>query len=343
MNKKFIRCLDGWRGYAVFLVLIYHLLGQFAGSEIYHLLATYISPLGRKGVQIFFVISGYLIIGNIVNEISHHHFFSIRNFFVKRFFRILPPYYFYLAVCLLVSLFRKDLVHPAEILRGVFFLTYIPIEKTLIYTAHMWSLCLEEYFYLIISILFLFNAKNSKHLTKIILFVLFILLSQGAVTILKIKSGFIYDLLEFRFMFMGGLIAILNKKYADKINWEKLVVARPIFLAFFTLLLFYTPPGYMLIFPVIIGITIHLTTINPTRFISIVFENRPISWLGTISYSVYLWNSFFIPWSEYYIFKSKINLIQQFPLNIGFSLALAVFSYKYIEQPMIRYGRKFLK
>ena len=339
MKKKYVKCLDGWRGIAIIFVLIYHTLGQYPDSELYLKTHDFLGPLGRRGVQIFFVLSGYLIIGNIYREIKTTKAFSIYNFFIKRVYRILPPFYFYLLICLIASFFGpKDLINYKELLNASIFMSYLPSGHINSYTSQIWSLCIEEYFYIIASTYFLFIGNKIKFKYSVLFFISFSFLAQILKKVFAIPLGFYNDLLEFRFMFMGGALAIIGENLPKKVS-KLLIKFRFVIILSFIGLLFYQTPFYTLIFPIFVALTVHATTMKQTFFSKLFLENKALVGCGKISYSLYLWNTFFIPWEGYFFSEGSFKVIQQLPLNIFLSILVSIFSYKVIELPMISLGR----
>jgi peptidoglycan/LPS O-acetylase OafA/YrhL len=101
-EKTYLPTLDGWRGIAVIGVILFHAREEFSGgnSLLIRLAAhTYI------GVDIFFAISGFLICGLLLREYEATGNISLRRFYIRRFFRILPPYYASLAAICLAGVF----------------------------------------------------------------------------------------------------------------------------------------------------------------------------------------------------------------------------------------------
>ena len=120
--------------------------GRFANSTWYA-----ISLHGTFGVDLFFGISGLLICGRLLDESEKTGGISLRSFYIRRVFRIIPPAFAYLAVVGLLSIAGFIVVSPREWLSSLFFSrNYIIMPPdTGWYTGHFWSLAVEEHFYLI--------------------------------------------------------------------------------------------------------------------------------------------------------------------------------------------------
>lgn len=141
ISLKYIRSLDGLRAIAIILVMLFH----FG-----------IIGFGWLGVQMFFVLSGFLITGILLNLKDSRERFSgkIKTFYIRRVLRIFPVYYFYLLCFLVCWIIYK---YPADFGYKVLYLfTYTyNFTRTFYgwtlspYFTHLWSLCVEEQFYLI--------------------------------------------------------------------------------------------------------------------------------------------------------------------------------------------------
>jgi peptidoglycan/LPS O-acetylase OafA/YrhL len=151
-KSGYLPTLDGWRAVAVFGVLLDHVVGYSPLRDV-PVLRT-ISHTGPNGVSLFFAISGFLICSRLLEEQNAFGRISLRGFYIRRAFRILPPAMFYLVVVAFLSLLGFIVVTRAEWISSVFFFrNYLP-ESWIRrgwggYTVHYWSLAVEEHFYLI--------------------------------------------------------------------------------------------------------------------------------------------------------------------------------------------------
>ena len=154
MDKEKFHGLDHLRAVAILLVLLYHyrMFKHPAWIDT-------IGWIGWTGVDLFFVLSGFLISNQLFKEIKEHHTIVLKNFFTKRFFRIIPPYIFTVFVYFCFPVFRERESLP-------------PLWKFLTFTqnysldvisqgtfSHAWSLCIEEQFYLALPLLLIFCTK----------------------------------------------------------------------------------------------------------------------------------------------------------------------------------------
>ena len=160
--KRYIPTLDGWRALSVIGVILYHgRLDFFTSSPWVMRIASH----GSIGVDIFFAISGFLICGLLLEEFTRTGDISLRSFYFRRSFRILPPYYAALVGICGASLLAAIPINRSDLLGCLlFYRNYLPAGMDAhggFYTAHFWSLAVEEHFYLIWPILLL-SAKPKR-------------------------------------------------------------------------------------------------------------------------------------------------------------------------------------
>src|SRR6266516_3487296 len=159
-----IPALDGLRAVAALLVMWAHLpqVGSYYFSSLFHLASTYMFAV-YLGVDIFFVLSGFLITRILVAE--KHNATSLYNFYLRRCFRIFPIYY---AVIILLSI-----VNPTTQLKWcALYLSnyYFAFDMSSHYLRHTWSLAVEEHFYLIWPLIVFYTPiKYSKNLALFIM------------------------------------------------------------------------------------------------------------------------------------------------------------------------------
>jgi len=137
--------LDGWRAIAIGLVMWHHATtGFYANEDLYY--NTSKSQLGAFGVDIFFGLSGLLISALLLEEYSQKGSISLAGFYTRRIFRILPPCFAFLLMAVLLGLIQS----PLELASCLaFFRNYLPVSLGGYYTGHLWSLAVEEHFYLL--------------------------------------------------------------------------------------------------------------------------------------------------------------------------------------------------
>lgn len=143
--------LDHLRAFAITYVFLYHYGRFFPHPEWTNTLTRF----GWSGVDLFFVLSGYLIAAQLFKSIATYKTFSLRDFFIKRFFRIIPIYLVTVALYFLFP-FVRERESPAPLWKYLTFTQNINLDIAKQGTfSHSWSLCIEEQFYLLLPFILL--------------------------------------------------------------------------------------------------------------------------------------------------------------------------------------------
>jgi peptidoglycan/LPS O-acetylase OafA/YrhL len=149
----YIPTLDGWRALAVLGVLVYHGTTSlfYPGGPYPSYEALRVVQAGARGVDVFFALSGFLICSRLLQEQQETGRISLGAFYIRRVFRILPPFLLYLAVLAVLAAVGLLAVEGREFLSALLFTrNYIgPVREHGWYTGHFWSLAVEEHFYLL--------------------------------------------------------------------------------------------------------------------------------------------------------------------------------------------------
>lgn len=346
-NYKTIPSLNGWRAIAVTLVVLGHLKTTLnADSVIYKILDNLI--FADFGVRIFFVLSGFLITTLLLKEKNKNGKISIKNFFVRRFLRIVPVLWLYLATVAILNQFfdfKFTLFHFLGPLLYVNNFNFFPSTWLL---GHTWSLAVEEQFYLIWPFLFSFFSR----ILDVSLF--FIIVTPIISIITYFKPNLSTYLLEPFFrpaaaIFTGAVLSIVWSKNFYQININNYLKSIAFYLlALFALVIsilrhhgifgFVLHPGgdtllnliicYLIVFSILKKETSVYTTLNLPIFVKI----------GILSYSIYIWQQLFLipngglrAWGQYFFF----------PLNIIAAFGVAYLSYHYFEKPFLKLKHKF--
>lgn len=166
-NHKLIG-LDHLRAFAIFYVFIFHYSILFPSPEWLYS----ISKFGWTGVDLFFVLSGYLISSQLFLKIDKEQPISLREFFLKRFFRIIPAYVVVLTLYFLFPSFREREA-PAPLWKYLTFTHNLGLDIRAQGTfSHAWSLCVEEHFYLFLPLILiaLIYFNQVKQGAKLLIF-----------------------------------------------------------------------------------------------------------------------------------------------------------------------------
>lgn len=153
MNR--IKSIDGWRAIAIIMVLLGHAYETIPAWLSQNRLLHYLGN-GQLGVRIFFVISGYLITKLLIIEKEKNGDISLKDFYLRRVFRIFPVFYLYIIVLILLKIFLVPNIFSSYLLviSAALYLwnykQYISIPETgngYWFMGHFWSLSMEEQFY----------------------------------------------------------------------------------------------------------------------------------------------------------------------------------------------------
>ncbi|AUU38920.1 TPA: acyltransferase family protein [Proteus mirabilis] len=325
MNKsKFRLDINGIRAVAVLLVVLFHYNREFI-------------PGGFIGVDVFFVISGFLMTGIIFRGIKSQNF-SLLKFYISRGKRIIPAL---TAVIFAVLILGYLLIDPISYktmgdhgIASLLFISniiykneagYFDVDSYDKYFLHSWSLSVEWQFYIIYPIALLLLSKffSIKNLRKIIVFLVISLFLYGWYSTGKdnISSYFMLQSRAWE-MLLGGIAYLYPFKFKDSI---KLVIY---YLSIFSLIIsvffidYLIPwPGYLCLLPTIFTYLIISCSIN-----SFVLSNKLFQFIGLISYSVYL-----VHW-PILVFINKLDLNLNLVIYLIIVLLLSISLYILVEK-----------
>jgi peptidoglycan/LPS O-acetylase OafA/YrhL len=319
------------------MVLIHHVVqGLYTTQDGY---AADITRFGAFGVDIFFGLSGLLITRLLLEEWTTTGSFHLRQFYVRRAFRILPPVLVFLAVYTAAGLSKSTSEVVSSLL---FFRNYIPSRLTGFGTGHLWSLAIEEHFYLIWpGLLALLGPRRSRHAAAwlALSFGLWRLIESQLASPLfpEVPAHFRTDL-RLDALLWGCLVAFLLDGPKE---WERFArqTRLPYWLAAVSIAIWcvrYYSELTSIAVAVLIPAIIAGTLVHPQWWISRALSWGPLAWLGRISYSLYVWQQLFLTpgW------EPTSGWWRQWPWNLLASLAAAMLSYYLVEKPLIRMGRR---
>ncbi len=155
-DKNRLYGLDTLRAIAIIIVLIYHYQVVVSRENVFG----FMSQLGWTGVDLFFVLSGYLIGNQILSAFAKGQNFSLKLFYIRRFLRTLPNYYFVLTLYFLFPVALSGTA-TAPLWAFLTFTQNLDLHAGETFT-HSWSLCIEEQFYLIFPVIALLIAYTKR-------------------------------------------------------------------------------------------------------------------------------------------------------------------------------------
>ena len=324
-SLKYNPSIDGLRGIAISLVLIFHIWPEYFS-------------FGYVGVDIFFVLSGYLITQIIYTKLESNSF-SLKEFYRNRIRRIFPA----LIVVLITTSFIGYLfMFPSEleqlgkhIKSSAFFyenfrligeVGYWDESATLKPLLHFWSLAIEEQFYIFwpLILILLYKVRLNIVLT---LFVLFLILFTIPL-IIEIDK-FYHTLSRAWELALGGLVFIISYKYKNIFNLlNKYKIF--IYLGFFiSIVISYNNTSFstMKTFIIVFFSALLILSLSHDKSKTI-FSNGVLVFIGLISFPLYLWHYVLISYTH--IFGFEMDISMGFIL-ISLSIFLSYLTYRYIE------------
>ena len=349
--------LDGLRGLAVLAVVIYHFFGD-------------ILPGGYLGVDIFFVLSGFLITSLLVREFNATGRISLKDFWLRRFRRILPAALVVLSICTaIVALIGGDLaVGIRQQFLGTFFFvnnwtqiatsqTYFAPNEVQVF-AHYWSLAVEEQFYLIWPLLmfgiFAISRRKPKRLPIAVSLILAIASAVAMALIFtpgEDPTRVYYGTDTHAFgLLIGAMLSLLltsTDKDIDADSWPAAnkgtlagAVGALALVAYLAQLVWmgadreFTYRGGLVLTSVL-GAAMIWGVVRETGPLTWIFRTRVMRWLGQRSFSLYLWH-----WPVVMI----VHALSDAPswllglLCLPLSCLLAEVTYQFVENPFRRAG-----
>jgi peptidoglycan/LPS O-acetylase OafA/YrhL len=333
-KNRSIPSLDGLRAISVIAVILGHsqsaFLDRIPGNASFR--------NGMQGVSVFFVISGFLITHLLVKELRRDGQINLKRFYLRRTFRIFPPFYVYLLVIAALALFHQVYVSPASMLVAATYTWNYAPSTGIWLLGHFWSLALEEQFYLLWPIcMATFSRRANLAIAAgvILLSPLSRVVTYYAWPSMRINMAMMLHTHLDTIMTGCLLSLVLDLKIWEKFTKLALSPIAPISAVFF-LLAIDTPAEqrWRGMYQMTVGITLENVAIAAI-LLYVVFRHesllgrflntRLLRHLGMISYSLYLWQQLFTgPYTRF------------FPLNMLCILACAELSYWLVEKPSFR-------
>ena len=361
-KSKYLPSIDSLRALAVLAVIIYHV-------DVNYL------PGGFLGVDLFFVLSGYLISSLIIKEFRKTGTVNLYNFYIRRARRLIPAVYFMITVGLVVMVLFNEVLLRKSHLDAIFGYIYSSnwwyIFHKLDYFdsfgaqspfKHLWSLAIEEQFYMIFPLIFLLvnRKKKSKDgtykLNKNFLYVVL-----GLILVSLIAHILLFDINNISRIYfgtdtrafsllvgvVGAILYPMEKLHAKVTPQQNLIYSLVSLVSIATLItvMIYTSEyntllyrgGFLLV--AILGLIVIISSGKQHTLMSRLLSFKPVVFIGKISYSLYLWHFPVLvlttPVSE--IGNPNIIFVV---LRVILTFVLATASYVFVETPIRKLGFK---
>lgn len=355
-NLAFLPHLQGIRALAVILVLIFH----YNSDTL---------PGGFIGVDIFFVVSGFIITRLILFEIENTGRLDLIRFWARRIRRLLPIATLVLLVTLWLSYYFIDetriVAISSQILYcAIYIVNWIFANQSIDYAMqradpspvlHYWSLSIEEQFYIfwpicLALIAFIpYSRRNQKLRIRLItIFFILITIASFSWSVFSslgndFKASYFVTTTRVWQLSIGGLVAVAkNKKNSLNLNYG-LIASWIGFLGLIFcsiwLSLNFRYPGWIAILPVIGTVLLIISEKGGEWSLVPIFEWKPIQYIGDLSYSIYLWHwpvYIFLPFIENH-YSLKFDLTERWLPYIIITVLLSIISKHCIEDPF-RHG-----
>ncbi len=333
-TSKRIPSLDGLRTISIVLVVAGHLFHVLGFGNF--------GNLGNLGVRVFFVISGFLITGILIKEIEKTATVNLLKFYFRRTLRIFPPYYFYLFVMLLAALFGVAAIPLKSLFYASVYATnyFNPADWNL---GHTWSLAVEEQFYLIFpGVLLILGLRKTK------LFLLFLVAVSPLIRIAEFEffgvepiwviKGFHANLDA---LGIGCLLALFYTRLHQTSLYRNFLASKIVVVLPFAILFFNFQSEHPLLFlgvsfsmmNLLIALCIDWSVTNYETIFGKFLNSAPMTVLGTMSYSIYLWQQpFFNP--------DNPSILTRTPLNFIGLAVMTIISYYFVEKYSLKMRQK---
>jgi peptidoglycan/LPS O-acetylase OafA/YrhL len=340
---KRIPSLDGMRALSIALVLAAHL----SGTRHFFSTATLqpLGDLGNLGVRTFFVISGFLITRLLLLELEKTRRISLKAFYARRFLRIFPAFYAFIAVVSIlaplgfVQLDRSDVVHAVT-----YTMNYHSTENFIVF--HLWSLSVEEQFYLLWPVtLVLLGLRRSVWALAVVLFIVPVIRLAiyvrfpGQEELIRMSFQTVCDALATGCLLAIALPTVLRSERLRQALRSPFIAALPAAVLIANVQTNHPKAFFVLCIPfmnVAIAVLIARYVQWPDLPAARILNTRPLVAIGIASYSLYLWQQLFL-----IQFRPPQSPLQVFPLNLMMAVLCAAVSYACIEKPFLRLKGRF--
>lgn len=347
--------LDSIRGMSFLAIFLYH---AFTFSNTGYFLADFITYCYNNlplAIDVFFILSSFLLTYLALNEYKKRNNFSFKNYFTRRILRIWPLYFFIMALAFLVfPLIARQLGTTLSLPNSLYYIFFIANFYTIdhvFFLKFLWTISVEEQFYLFWGASLKFLHKKLK---SVIAFLFLLSVSSSIYAIINGSSSY-YSTITYLFDFASGaLAAVFIFSQSRLIDWIKKLSRRGTY-AFYSYLIFHFILFYFLnaiskgmaddfvsllnryLFIIYISLLLVEQMINSSRT-KIFAKNKFLILTGKLSYGLYCFHGITITFINLLVQHLKINIASWLLMIIYFlvNYLIAAISYNYLELPFLK-------
>ena len=341
MSATRLPTLDGWRGIAILAVLCSHI--RWPVPEMVR-----VGQYGAMGVHLFFALSGFLITTRLIEEWQASKRVDWRNFYIRRVFRILPPAFLYLAAIAVLGIGLQWIPTswPQLAASAFFYRNYLtstfPEPR---YTAHFWSLAVEEHFYVLWPVVLALTGIRRAVWVAPSLGIgvgIWRALDQHFNWVAALDpalKGSVWRT-DYRLdtLFFGCAAALLWSYPQVRISVNTIAGTAGVCVVLLATVacLYWQPLGYLSMLAILMALLPVATVGRPESLAGRFLDSPVLKFVGRISYSLYLWQELFFP---VFGVQATLGVVQTWPWNLIPAFGLAMLSYYFVEKPFIGYGK----
>lgn len=330
--------IDGLRALSVSCVLLSHLRGTTA-SPLRGLQASVTDEIGYVGVRVFFAVSGFLITALLLREHARTGTVSLRDFYLRRAFRIVPASFALVLVVASLAALGAIQLREGDLLHAFTFTMNYHYERSWV-LGHLWSLSVQEQFYLLWPVLLLLVRPRRLGHVALAMIVLAPAVRALAWFYLPHRDDVIFEAYPcvMDAIATGSLLAVLRPRLDASVAYQR----------------FLRSPAFALV-PVALAVAVHAggrvamqytvdMTIQNVLIALLVdwcvrlrrgpafrlLNSAPLVWVGTISFSLYVWQEPFLNPKVHAAFTA-------WPQNLALALACAVACHYAVERPLLAF------
>ena len=336
LGRTEIPSLNGLRAIAIFTVILFHADIAAPGLNSGH------------GVMLFFVLSGFLITWILLRERDKTGTVSLRNFYIRRSLRIFPAFYGYWALVMVGLSVRHTPIAWGHAISALFYVNnyYYALSTHVVgWLQHAWSLAVEEQFYLLWPLAFVFLARRRKLVPALLVAIPAFWLCRAILYLEGAPERYIVRAFEARgdMLLVGCLLAVLLKREYGLRFWQRCCTwpALVATIAALQISLLYTETDWYrfcvasAIEPPLMAMLIIQLVVMGERLLGW----GPIRYIGRVSYGMYLYHEIGHAVGERLSTQPFIVLL----IGIGVTTVMATLSFFLLEQPLLQLKDKTLQ